>query len=437
MKYESIRMARFAAVALVSLVCAMPMAARAQASAGTGKVVTDFGIVDTGARAVALQRDGKIVVAGTSRKRFALARYNLDGSLDTSFGTGGKVTTTIANSRVGISSVAIEADGRIVAAGGISADVTEPKTSDVAVVRYLSDGTLDASFGKGGLVTTDFGTSDGASDVAIQGDGRIVIAVTTDQAFAAARYNADGSLDTRFGTGGKVVTAFGGFGTAAYALAIQADGRIVLQGEADTAQGGSAFGLVRYQTDGSLDPTFGVGGKVTTAVTDYINQGGSVALQGDGRIVVAGMVSERTGTAGSDFAVLRYNANGSLDTTFGKQGTTRIEFSKDAFDTANAVAVQGDGRIVVMGETFAQNGPNSDFGVARFNTDGSLDPTFGASGKVTTDFGNGYDYGWALAIQGDGRIVAVGRTDPQQGFPGFAVARYNPNGALDTTFGGP
>jgi uncharacterized delta-60 repeat protein len=215
-------------------------------------------------------------------------------------------------------------------------------------------GALDPTFGTGGEVTTDFGGSDSAEAVGIQSDGKIVTAGSTFsgglQHFVLARYNADGNLDSSFGSGGKVTTDFGGF-DAASALVIQPDGRIVAAG-----RGSGDFALARYNADGSLDPTFGSGGKVTT---DF---GGSddafgVALQADGKIVAAGQ-------GGSDFGLARYNADGSLDPTFGSG--SRVTTDLGGFEDAIAVALQNDGKIVITGQKFS--GGFQQFALARYTT---------------------------------------------------------------------
>jgi uncharacterized delta-60 repeat protein len=277
-------------------------------------------------------------------------------------------------------------------------------------------GALDSSFGSGGEVTTDFGGSDSAQAVVIQGDGRIVAAGLSGAGdFALARYTADGSLDPSFGSGGKATTDFGGF-DAASALAVQPDGRIVAAGRS----GSGDFALARYNADGSLDSTFGSGGKLTT---DFGGFDGAlaVALQTDSKIIAVG-----GGGTGSDFALARYNADGSPDTSFGSGGIVPTDFG--GFEAATAVAIQGDGKIVATGSTFS--GGFQQFVLARYNGDGSLDASFGSGGMVTTDFGLGSGFGGALTIQPDGKIVAAGRAGTD-----FVVARYNGDGSPDPSFG--
>ncbi|MBA2434942.1 MAG: hypothetical protein H0V54_07660, partial [Chthoniobacterales bacterium] len=235
------------------------------------------------------------------------------------------------------------------------------------------DGDLDPTFGTNGKVTTDFGTIiDEARAVAVQPDGKIVTAGATVGGnffdFALARYNTDGSLDITFGTGGKVTTAFNTNNDEAFAVALQADGKIVAAGFA-VIGGTDDFALARYNTNGSLDTTFGTGGKVTTAFGSSIDRAHAVAVQPDGKIVAAGRAV--IGGGSFDFALARYNTDGSLDTTFGTGGkvTTACGSSNDE---AFAVALQPDGKIVAAGRVFSNK---EDFALARYNTDGSLDTT--------------------------------------------------------------
>lgn len=401
---------------------------------GDGTVTTNFDRSNPGrdgASAVAVQRDGRIVVGGWTGRLdegqediyFALARYLRDGSLDSTFGTDGKVVTNFGGSRTSdsIEALALDSDGRIVAAGYGG--------RDFAVARYLPDGTLDGSFGIDGRVTTDFGgISDGARAVTLQPDGRIVAVGSSDGGFAVARYERDGRLDPSFGDDGRVVTGFGpkggGYGSA---VAVQPDGRIAVAGSVDSTELGEAFAIVRYLPGGALDPTFGDGGRVITPFGDD-NGSTGMALQENGEIVVSGWSDYR-------FALARYRPNGRLDPTFGIGGRVMTPIYDDA--VATGVALQGDGRIVAAG--YAAQFPYyevTDLALARYRPDGSLDPTFGRGGTVTANVGTSlqYDAPLAVAIQPDGRIVAAGSTGPG-GNLDFALARYLPDGTEDPSFG--
>jgi uncharacterized delta-60 repeat protein len=299
-------------------------------------------------------------------------------------------------------------------------------------------GGLDPRFGVQGKVLTNFsaGSYEIAHALAIQSDGKIVAAGysaasgTSSSHFALARYTSGGRLDRRFGANGKVLTDFSGSGSidSANALAIQSDGKIVAAGYSfASGTTPSDFALARYNPDGTLDPTFNATGKV---LTDFSGSGSgdaanAVAIQSDGKIVAAGY-SLASGSPW-DFALARYNPDGTLDTTFNATGKVLTHFSgSGSGDTATALAIQSDGKIVAAGGSYA-SGPPQDFALARYNPDGTLDPTFNSTGKVLTDFsGSGsVDFAYALAIQSDGKIVAGGFSSPS-GTSDFALARYLP-----------
>jgi uncharacterized delta-60 repeat protein len=235
-------------------------------------------------------------------------------------------------------------------------------------------------------------------------------------------------LDATFGSGGIVTTQVGGGRDYAVALAQQTDGRIVVAGT--TWNGNDMdFLLLRYNANGSLDPTLGGGGIVRTPVTAFNDWTTSMALQTDGKIIVAGYSIL---ASGQDAVLVRYNTDGSLDTSFGG-GDGKVILGIRRNDFFHGVAVQGDGRIVAVGSTTGADGGNSDaqtsLVLVRFNPDGSLDASFGQGGTVLSSIGN-HAIGYALILQPDGRIVVAGQVG------GFAVLRYNPDGALDTTFSG-
>jgi uncharacterized delta-60 repeat protein len=406
------------------LVWQLAVAVPAQARAGDldpsfgsgGKVVTDIAGQLDEAFAVAVQADGKIVAAGRADESdvsalsdFALARYLRDGTLDPGFGVGGKVKMdfTGAGGDDRVNALAVQADGKLVAAGHA--------LDDWALARFRQDGTLDPSFGAGGKVTTALGGQIRA--LAIQADGKLVAAGVAGSDFALARYLPDGTLDAGFGTGGIVRTGFPGvFFAEAHALAIQADGKLVAAGSA----GAAAFALARYNPDGTLDPGFGTGGIVTTAFGGFFNEANALVVQEGEKIVAAGQNFGAT----SDFALARYRANGTLDPSFGVGGKVTTGFAGGG--TAAGLVVQADGRLVAGGTADAGNGSGPDFALVRYRANGSLDPSFGVGGKVTTDFGaGGIDRANALVVQADGKLVAAGSPNNYFGFGSdFALARY-------------
>jgi uncharacterized delta-60 repeat protein len=405
---------------LTSLLLGMPSAARAAAgdldpSFGTdGLVTTDFGSRGDFGLAAAIQQDGKIVAAGNSSAPgvfavdFALSRYSSDGSLDPTFGSGGTVLSDFGAPLDAAFDVLVQPDSRIVAAG-ISG-------SDFAVARYNPSGSLDPTFGTGGLVTIDFGASDQATALILQADGKLVaagftqVSATFATEWALVRLNPDGSLDTTFGAGGKVTTDFGSFDVA-FDVVLTADAKILVTGRT-----GNDFALARYNASGALDSGFGIGGKVTTDLGGS-DQPFAIALDSAGRAIVAG-------TTSGDFALARYSQNGSLDAGFGVGGTVTTDFDAGSEETAFGVVVHPDGGITTAGGTSAGPG-SSTFALARYDSSGNLDPAFGAGGKVTTSFGQPLSNAQDLVLQGDGKVVALGGTvDPAAGTGDFALARY-------------
>lgn len=398
-----------------------------------GKVTTNLGGTADGAGAVVVQPDGKILAGGSVDGRdFALLRYKTDGSLDSSFGTGGIALTDFGSGAEAIKALALQPNGKIVAAGSSNAVPFGP--DDFALARYNADGTLDLSFGTGGKVTTDwFGNTDFITGIAIQPDGRVVaagIAVLPSNRviFALARYDSNGNLDPSFGTGGKVTNDFSGQGGQCDALALQTDGKIILAGSSFGAASVD-FTLVRYTSNGSLDPSFGVGGEVRTDLFSNFNSAHALAIQPNGKIIAAGETVNGQ-TSATDFGLVRYDTSGNLDPAFGVGGKVVTDFSGWS-DSIQSLAFEPDGKIVAGGNVFMGDSATAlDFGLARYNSDGSLDSTFGNSGKVTTDFFGLRDDLQAIAVQPDGRIVAAGltQTTPAEFSFDIALARYSNTG---------
>ncbi len=360
-----------------------------------GSLTTDFGTINDQAFAVAVQPDGKIIAAGSGGDNFALARYNSNGSLDTSFDIDGKVTTNFGSIIARAQAIVLQPDGKIVVAGS-----TTSNQSDFALARYNPDGSLDTSFDTDGKVTTDFLAKDDVAEaVALQSDGKIVVAGFATvpgniRKFALARYNPNGSLDTSFETDGKVIPAFGSGNETAHAVAVQTDGKIVAAGIAN-----QDFALVRLNQDGTLDTSFDTDGKVTTDFDSGFDQAYAIALQPDGKIIATGRAIIGSTT---DFALARYNSNGSLDTSFDTDGKVTTPFGSSN-ENAQAIALQADGKIVVAGYAALNS---FDIALARYNPNGSLDTSFDIDGKVTFDSGS--DFAFGVAVQPDGKIVVAG-----------------------------
>lgn len=391
---------------------------------GRGTVMTPVssGSSTDVARAVAVQSDGKIVAVGSggNASEFALVRYDFDGGLDTTFGSAGKVTTAFPSGRGSANAVALQPDGKIVAAGTSGT----AGSSNFTLARYNPDGSLDPNFGANGIVTTDvLGHDDVATSLALLPDGHLVAAgkANTGSAwdFAVARYDANGSLDGSFGTDGVVTTSLGPGDSVANALALQPDGKLVVAGSIGDAKS-SDFALVRYTAAGSLDPTFGSGGKVTTPVVPHSAAVYGLAIQPDGKIVAAG-----TSVQAGEFhaGLVRYSASGSLDKTFGSGG-----LAVGGLGVAYAVAVQPDGRIVAAGQGFNKRGSSYAFALNRFNRNGSKDGGFGRAGhgEATVTIGGWgmHNEAFAIALQPDDKIVAAGSAAENPSRADFAVARF-------------
>ena len=387
-------------------------------SFGNGGVITTTLFSTATARAVAIQSDGKIIMFGNSQANaFALSRHNSDDSLDSGFGNGGGVTTTIGSNISSGEDVAIQLDGKIVVIG-FSSNGGPPYT--FALARYNNNGSLDSNFGKGGIVTTTIGTYAFGFAVAIQPDGKIIVAGNSSIggwiSFALARYKSNGSLDSSFGSSGIVTTSFG-HNDHGGAVVIQSDGKIVVGG-IHSAGGEDSFALARYNSNGSLDSSFGSSGIVINPVGKLATHG-DIAIQSDGKIIFIGASSTNDVSLHFNATLARYNVNGSLDSGFGNSGIVTTSIGSDIF--GNAIAIQPDGKIVVIGGSYYNNQFVTS-ALARYTITGSLDSNFGTDGIVTTTVDLSSD-GSDIAIQPDGKIVAAGSSyDGSQGR--FTLARY-------------
>ena len=372
--------------------------------AGTGKKTISFGGADS-ANAVLVQPNGRIVVAGNGSlpSAFCVARLRSNGLLDTTFGSGGKRVIRFGGEQEGAFGAALQQDGKIVLVGD----------SDfrVAVARLKPNGTLDPTFSGDGRKTFSWGPIGRAEDVLVLPNGKLLVAGFSGPETGnvqLARLNANGALDSTFGTGGIATADFGGddFGLA---MARQANGRILVAGLSRPTEIGATTGgaiVARFRANGLLDPDFDGDGRLMFG-TGSVR---AVLAQPDRRIVVAGNAN-----GSQTMTVTRLRPNGSPDTTFDGDGTATIDFGSLA-DAGNDAVLQPDGKIVVAGYTQAVNSPTA---VARLNADGSLDGTFGAAGKVTINFGAAM-FGNAVALQSNGRILVAGQ---RAGNEVFAVAR--------------
>jgi uncharacterized delta-60 repeat protein len=351
------------------------------------------------------------------------------GALDPSFGTGGKVVTHISSSSDGFQGLAATPEGKLLAVGYTG--------NRFLVVRYKADGKPDTTFGGGdGIVRTAFAHDSGANAVAVLGNGDFLVAGgvgggTTGTDFALARYHANGALDTSFGGGdGRVTTDFKGGSDQVFGLAVQRSGKVVLGGYVRLTSGHFAFAAARYLPGGTLDTTFGGGDGWATKDLGTGGFAEAVAVDPQDRIVVGGQST----VTDSDFALVRFERNGGLDHSFGGDGVVNSDFGGTS-DIADALAVRSDGGVLAAGA--ASVGANNKFALALYRPDGTPAPSFGGGdGLVTTDIGPDFDRAFGVAVQPDGRIVAVGRQNVSGNNNRFAVIRYGSGGVPDSSFSG-
>jgi uncharacterized delta-60 repeat protein len=374
--------------------------------ASTGKKTISFGGIDS-ANAVLVQPNGRIVVAGNGGlpSAFCVARLRNNGLLDATFGSGGKRVIRFGGEQEGAFGAALQPDGKIVLVGD----------SDfrVAVARLKPNGSLDPTFSGDGRKTFSWGPIGRATDVLVLPNGKLLVGGFSGPETGnvqVARLNANGALDSTFGTGGIATADFGGddFGRA---MARQANGRILIAGLSRPTEIGATTGgavVARFRANGLLDPDFDGDGRLMFGTGSV----SAVLVQSDRRIVVAGNAN-----GSQTMTVSRLRPNGSFDTTFDGDGTATIDFGSFSSDFANDAVLQPDGKIVVAGYTAAVNSPTA---VARLNADGSPDGTFGAAGKVTIPFGAAAMFGNSVALQANGRIVVAGQ---RSGNEVFAIAR--------------
>jgi uncharacterized delta-60 repeat protein len=356
------------------------------------------------------------------------------GSLDTTFGTNGWTSVGFAHEGAWLYGLGTAADGAIIA-GGLAVVGGKQRAS---ATRLFSAGTVDTTFGAGapdaglggGVAVYDLGwpTVDSyATSVLVESTGKLLLAGNRQRFFFSALRTTDsGALDPSFGSGGMQAVSLGGLQNVPFvAMAKQPDGKIILAGSRSSGPGNDDFAIARLTASGELDDTFGTGdagtpGLVILDLGGEYDEGFGVAVQPDGNIVVVGRSSV---TPDGDTALVRLTQAGALDPSFGVAGVVKKNFG--TYETVQGVALQSDGKIVVAGGTIG-NGF-----VARFDTNGGLDPTFNGGNAVQTSSGVYFN---AVTLQPDGKILAVGQIKIGDS-RWFAIARYNTTGALDPTFG--
>jgi len=396
----------------------------------TGFSVNQFGTGDSEAAAIVLQPDGKHIISGSrtfgNERTILIARFNPDGSLDPTFGTGGTVGINIPFGNFDLAyDVKLQTDGKVVVCGYSSESPVFTEQIFV-VARLTSAGILDSTFDGDGIFTTHFpgGVVDIAAKLAIQSDGKIVVAGINNSDFGVLRLLTDGTLDTSFDVDGFTSVDFNLNQDRAFAVALQSDGKIVVAGETHSS-GVPIVGVARLDASGQLDPTFGFMGRVTAG--GNFSNANDVVVQSDGKIVIAGRTS---GGSFSDFLVIRFNNNGSHEGFFqGAIGT--------GSDIARSIAIQPDGKILVAGESDLTSQGGEDFAAFRLNanSDGggflTLDTTFSGDGKVRTDLGSG-EKAYAIALKPDGSMLLAGRMLLASVLTAFV--KYAEDGSIDDSF---
>jgi uncharacterized delta-60 repeat protein len=375
-------------------------------------------------RDMAIQDDDKIVVVGfTLSNYYLISRFNADGSTDNSFGDNGEIFFEFPiNDYAHARTVGIQSNNKIIVGGG-SGLITDQKFT---LVRFDSNGVLDETFGQDGLVYTYINNlSDGANDLVIQPDDKIILAGVSNHSnyghTAIARYSNDGELDLTFADQG-ILDLDIGFGSSCQSVKLQSDTKVVALLNVSEV-GDSKIGVLRLNSDGSPDTDFGTDGIVITNLSldsDYYETATSLALQADGKIVIGGYIGNGSQQEDDDFYLIRYTANGILDNTFGNDGVVFTDVNAASNDRLQDILVQSDGKIMATG-TF-RSGSEYDFALVRYNADGELDALFGDQGVALSDLYDGY--GYSLGVQSDKKIILGGFVSFPDNSTSFSVARY-------------
>jgi len=380
-----------------------------------------------------IQTNAKLLVAAYTfnSRQTTIQRYLSNGILDNTFGVDGTAIIIINDKAAMLNQIAIQSDGQIIGGGTLyNYDLGLITEEDMFTIRLNTDGSLDHNFGNQGKLISDFGSDERSRDIAIQKDGKILLAGEIfnglDFDIVVVRYNPNGSLDTSFNKTGIVITDAES-SEFVKSIAIQSDGRIVVGGIRYNENNADII-LVRYNPDGSIDKSFDTDGKVITDL-GYDEQTQDISINSNNKIVLGADYYDRTQ---SDIAILRYNIDGSLDKSFNSTGTVFVDTGFDEY--IGAISLQTDDKILVTGNQI--KGSRSDVLTARLNTEGKLDMSYNVFGYVTTDLNLGRGFGTSVVQQSDGKILVSGTRDNSFGTNlRNALIRYFANGMLDTTFG--
>jgi uncharacterized delta-60 repeat protein len=361
--------------------------------------MTDFGGVDSFSGGL-VQPNGRIVAVGSSNGML-IAGYASDGDPDVTFGENGSRVIVPGTGFAALYTVATQTSGKLVAAGqSVNA------TRDFAVGRFSADGELDATFGEAGFAMVDFGDVDAGNDMILLGDDHMIVAGYANNGdnddLALAKLDADGALDDAFGTDGVLTLPVGTGNDRITAIALDPSGNFVAAGRTEDNERVRNPLAARFTADGDVDTSFGTGGVVVLA-NPGPDQANAVAALSDGSVLVAG--SRRVNDE-SEMAVWKLDSTGALDSDFGSGGVAVIDFGP-GFGSANALLVQGDGKILLAGAAADDGGVVA--ALARVDSGGVLDPEFDMDGKLTLKVGSAdSDQVFGLEEQPDGKVVAFG-----------------------------
>jgi uncharacterized delta-60 repeat protein len=385
-----------------------------------GIVLTTFGGISDTSNHITIQTDGKIIISGLHKASTPfVTRYDNNGSLDTTFGTNGTLTPQIGT--FAGTKVAIQADGKLLIAG--------TDQGGFAIARYNASGTdIDPTFGVNGLATfsaDSWNIRYSLADIVVQPDQKIVTVGTQEIGnftnFVIVRFNTDGTPDTTFITNGFLIMDKTDFPNnrfnSANAIALQPDGKIIVSGHMLDDDANDQITLTRLASDGFPDKdNFGSNGKgtVITPLNYFKHSNSAILIQPDGKIVIAGILDDYDHET-RDVALARFNSDGSLDSTFGPSGIVTTDFGSN--ETCADITLQPNGKIILAGKISSPE--SADILLVRYNNDGTLDQTFGTAGMLTKDFGNTPDSGNGLALQPDGLLLVAGSTNGNA-----VVARY-------------
>lgn len=415
-------------ISLVLISCSIFLSAQSGALDttfnGTGIVFGNYTTGNNSADAMLIQPDGKILVTGGTGVgasiKTGVSRHNPDGTLDISFGDNGKITFSSGWIKSFVNDMHLQPDGKIVL-GGYR---WNNSTGDFVMARLNPDGSFDPTFGTNGISIIDGGATEVAESFAVTDDGDFIIAGHVNDHFAMAKVKNNGTIDNSFGTEGWVITPFADFAGYGQDISLNSEGRIILGGLIlDGYENKFQFGLAAYLPNGTLDPTFGEGGKRNFHVGTDNDFGLKVLQLKDGKILIGGHSWYATTPLRYELAVAKLHLDGSFDNTYGTNGISKSRLITNGESYLADMVLQEDGKLVLTGA--ANQGGSYDFGLVRLNEDGQMDTTFGDSGKVFTHFaGTSYGESYNVGIQPDGKILVSGDTAPANSTVQYFIARY-------------